>query len=76
MKMFLTRIGFGSRVVITGDATQVDVPHGKSGLSGLEKTLDGIEDLAFVRLQGSDVVRHKIVADIVAAYEKSEASRT
>ncbi len=76
MKMFLTRIGFGSRVVVTGDATQVDVPNGKSGLSGLEKTLDGIEDLAFVRLHGSDVVRHKIVADIVAAYEKSEASRS
>ena len=76
MKMFLTRIGFGSRVVVTGDATQVDVPTGKSGLSGLEKTLDGIEDLAFVRLHGSDVVRHKIVADIVAAYEKSEAARS
>lgn len=75
MKMFLTRIGFGSRVVVTGDSTQVDVPHGKSGLSGLEQTLDGIDDLAFVRLNGSDVVRHKIVADIVAAYEQSENSR-
>ena len=74
MKMFLTRIGFGSRVVVTGDATQVDVPNGKSGLSGLERTLDGIDDLAFVRLHGSDVVRHKIVADIVAAYEKSDES--
>ena len=74
MKMFLTRIGFGSRVVVTGDATQVDVPNGKSGLSGLEHTLDGIDDLAFVRLHGSDVVRHKIVADIVAAYEKSDES--
>ena len=70
MKMFLTRIGFGSRVVVTGDATQVDVPNGKSGISGLEQTLAGIDDLAFVRLHGSDVVRHKIVADIVAAYEK------
>ena len=76
MKMFLTRIGFGSRVVVTGDATQVDVPNGKSGLSGLEKTLEGIDDLAFVRLHGSDVVRHKIVADIVAAYEISEAARS
>jgi phosphate starvation-inducible PhoH-like protein len=75
MKMFLTRIGFGSRVVVTGDATQVDVPHGKSGLSGLEKTLHGIDDLEFVRLNGSDVVRHKIVADIVAAYEQSENSK-
>ena len=74
--MFLTRIGFGSRVVVTGDATQVDVPNGKSGLSGLERTLDGIDDLAFVRLHGSDVVRHKIVADIVAAYEESEARRS
>jgi phosphate starvation-inducible PhoH-like protein len=74
MKMFLTRIGFGSHVVVTGDATQVDVPHGKSGLAGLEKTLDGIDDLAFVRLHGSDVVRHKIVADIVAAYEKFDES--
>ena len=71
MKMFLTRIGFGSRVVVTGDATQVDVPTGKSGLAGLERTLAGIDDLAFVRLDGSDVVRHKIVADIVAAYERT-----
>jgi phosphate starvation-inducible protein PhoH and related proteins len=70
MKMFLTRIGFGSRVVVTGDTTQVDVPTGKSGLTGLEKTLTGIDGLAFVRLSGSDVVRHKIVADIVAAYEQ------
>ncbi|MEP1124410.1 MAG: PhoH family protein [Ilumatobacter sp.] len=75
MKMFLTRIGFGSRVVVTGDATQVDVPNGKSGLAGLERTLAGIDDLAFVHLHGSDVVRHKIVADIVAAYEQqSEAA--
>jgi phosphate starvation-inducible PhoH-like protein len=72
MKMFLTRIGFGSRVVVTGDTTQVDVPTGKSGLAGLERTLDGIEGLSFVRLSGADVVRHKIVADIVAAYEASE----
>ncbi len=75
MKMFLTRIGFGARVVVTGDATQVDVPNGKSGLSGLERTLHGIDDLAFIRLDGSDVVRHKIVADIVAAYEKRDAAR-
>jgi phosphate starvation-inducible PhoH-like protein len=73
MKMFLTRIGFGSRVVVTGDTTQVDVPTGKSGLAGLEKTLTGIDGLAFVRLSGSDVVRHKIVADIVAAYEQLDA---
>jgi len=72
MKMFLTRIGFGSRVVVTGDTTQVDVPNGKSGLAGLERTLAGIEGLAFVHLSGADVVRHKIVADIVAAYERHD----
>jgi phosphate starvation-inducible PhoH-like protein len=73
MKMFLTRIGFGSRVVVTGDTTQVDVPNAKSGLAGLERMLAGIDGLAFVRLTGSDVVRHKIVADIVAAYEQHDA---
>jgi phosphate starvation-inducible PhoH-like protein len=72
MKMFLTRIGFGSRVVVTGDITQVDVPAGKSSLFGLERTLRGIDGLGFVRLTGADVVRHKIVADIVAAYERSD----
>ena len=71
MKMFLTRIGFGSRVVVTGDVTQVDVPTGKSGLLGLERVLTGIEGLAFVKLTASDVVRHRIVADIVAAYERN-----
>lgn len=75
MKMFLTRIGFGSHVVVTGDATQVDVPNGKSGLAGLERTLAGIDDLAFVKLSGADVVRHKIVADIVAAYEQRDEAR-
>lgn len=75
LKMFLTRIGFGSRVVITGDTTQVDVPTGKSGLLGLERTLAGIDGLAFVRLSGADVVRHRIVADIVAAYEAVDAKR-
>jgi phosphate starvation-inducible PhoH-like protein len=71
MKMFLTRIGFGSKVVITGDTTQIDVPDGRSGLLGLEKVLDGIEGLSFVHLGTGDVVRHRIVADIVAAYERS-----
>jgi phosphate starvation-inducible PhoH-like protein len=70
MKMFLTRIGFGSRVVVTGDVTQVDVPNGKSGLLGLERMLTGIDGLAFVHLSSSDVVRHRIVTDIVAAYER------
>lgn len=75
MKMFLTRIGFGSRVVVTGDVTQVDVSGGKSGLLSLERTLTGIDNLAFVKLSGSDVVRHKIVADIVAAYERRDDER-
>ena len=74
MKMFLTRIGFGSKVVVTGDTTQVDVPNGRSGLAGLERTLTGIEGLAFVHLGVGDVVRHKIVADIVAAYERAAAN--
>jgi phosphate starvation-inducible PhoH-like protein len=70
MKMFLTRIGFGSRAVITGDVTQVDVPSGRSGLLNLEPILSGIEGLAFVRLTNRDVVRHRIVQDIVNAYER------
>ncbi|MGI9602746.1 MAG: PhoH family protein [Acidimicrobiales bacterium] len=74
MKMFLTRIGFNSTVVVTGDATQVDVMGGRSGLGGLEKTLDGIEGLAFVHLTSRDVVRHRIVQDIVDAYERSGGS--
>ena len=70
MKMLLTRVGFGSKVVITGDVSQLDVPDGRSGLVGLEKKLGHIDSLAFVYLDGSDVVRHRIVADIVAAYER------
>jgi phosphate starvation-inducible PhoH-like protein len=70
MKMFLTRIGFGTKVVVTGDTTQVDVPDGRSGLLGIERILTGIKDLTFVHLNADDVVRHRIVADIVAAYEK------
>ncbi|MEN9804865.1 MAG: hypothetical protein RIS41_1712 [Actinomycetota bacterium] len=73
MKMFLTRIGFGSRVVVTGDTTQVDVPGGRSGLVGLERTLAGIDGLGFVHLGAGDVVRHRIVADIVEAYERMAA---
>ena len=75
MKMFLTRIGFGTKVVVTGDTTQVDVPDGRSGLRGVEKVLTGIRDLAFVHLDASDVVRHRIVADIVAAYEGNDQAR-
>jgi phosphate starvation-inducible PhoH-like protein len=71
MKMFLTRIGFGSRAVITGDITQVDVPGGRSGLENLEPILSGIDGLAWVRLDQRDVVRHRIVQDIVNAYERA-----
>jgi phosphate starvation-inducible PhoH-like protein len=71
MKMFLTRIGFGSKVVVTGDTTQVDVAGGRSGLAGLERVLGGIDGLAFVHLSSRDVVRHRIVQDIVNAYERA-----
>jgi phosphate starvation-inducible PhoH-like protein len=74
MKMFLTRIGFGSKAVVTGDVTQIDVPGGRSGLVGLESVLTGIEGLEFVHLGRRDVVRHRIVGDIVEAYERSTAS--
>ncbi len=74
MKMFLTRIGFGSKAVITGDVTQIDVPGGRSGLTTIESILGGIESLEFVRLTGRDVVRHRIVQQIVDAYERSAAS--
>ena len=71
MKMFLTRIGFGSKAVVTGDVTQVDLAAGRSGLLGLEKVLTGIDGLAFVHLTSKDVVRHRIVQDIVDAYERA-----
>ncbi len=71
MKMFLTRIGFGSKVVVTGDITQIDIAGQKSGLLGLEEVLKGIDGLDFVRLTQRDVVRHRIVQDIVTAYERS-----
>jgi phosphate starvation-inducible PhoH-like protein len=74
MKMFLTRIGFGSKAVVTGDVTQVDLSTGKSGLMGIEAILGGVEDIAFVRLGDRDVVRHKIVADIVSAYERHDTA--
>ncbi|HUP87212.1 MAG TPA: PhoH family protein [Acidimicrobiales bacterium] len=73
MKMFLTRIGFGSKAVVTGDVTQVDLEGGKSGLINLEQILTGIDGLAFVRLDASDVVRHKIVQDIVNAYDHARS---
>jgi phosphate starvation-inducible protein PhoH and related proteins len=69
MKMFLTRIGFGSKAVVNGDSTQVDLPDGqKSGLQVVQEILDGIEGISFCHLGARDVVRHKIVQDIVEAY--------
>lgn len=74
MKMFLTRMGEGSRVVVTGDATQVDLPRGKrSGLVHAAKILEGIEGVKICRLSEKDVVRHPLVMRIVRAYEKDEA---
>jgi phosphate starvation-inducible PhoH-like protein len=74
MKMFLTRLGFGSRMVVTGDVTQVDLPAGtRSGLRMVEDILDGIDDVRFCRLTSSDVVRHKLVSDIVDAYARHDA---
>lgn len=71
MKMFLTRIGFGSRAVVTGDVSQVDVQGGRSGLISLEKIIGNIDGLEFVRLGSKDVVRHSIVQAIVDAYESN-----
>ncbi|WP_405767993.1 PhoH family protein [Streptomyces sp. NBC_01538] len=71
MKMFLTRLGFDSKIVITGDVTQVDLPSGtKSGLRQVQDILEGLEDVHFSRLTSQDVVRHKLVGRIVDAYEK------
>ncbi|MEH0110825.1 PhoH family protein [Tersicoccus sp. MR15.9] len=71
MKMFLTRLGFGSRIVVTGDVTQVDLPQGtQSGLRVVREILDGIDDVAFTTLDASDVVRHRLVGDIVTAYSR------
>lgn len=73
MKMFLTRIGFGSTAVITGDATQIDLPRGtQSGLTHVINVLDGVEGICFTYFQSKDVVRHPLVQRIVDAYEKSE----
>ncbi|HET9736854.1 MAG TPA: PhoH family protein, partial [Solirubrobacteraceae bacterium] len=71
MKMFLTRLGFGSRMVVTGDITQVDLPRDqKSGLIVVNDILDGVDGLEFVHFGGEDVVRHKLVQRIVAAYDE------
>jgi phosphate starvation-inducible PhoH-like protein len=69
MKMFLTRLGFGSKMVVTGDITQIDLPaHQRSGLVVVGEILSAVEDITFVRFGGSDVVRHQLVQRIVAAY--------
>jgi phosphate starvation-inducible PhoH-like protein len=70
MKMFLTRIGFNSKAVVTGDVTQVDLNGRHSGLATIEKILGPIEGISFIHLSAKDVVRHRIVADIVAAYDQ------
>ncbi|MDR2035791.1 MAG: PhoH family protein, partial [Coriobacteriales bacterium] len=75
MKMFLTRLGFSSRMVITGDVTQLDLPERASGLKEVRKVLYDVADIAFVDLTGKDVVRHSLVQRIVSAYDSSEASR-
>jgi phosphate starvation-inducible PhoH-like protein len=74
MKMFLTRLGFGSKIVVTGDVTQTDLPNGqKSGLRAVEEILETVEDISFNRLTAQDVVRHKLVGKIVAAYDDHDA---
>ncbi|MBN6037556.1 PhoH family protein [Amycolatopsis sp. 195334CR] len=74
MKMFLTRLGFGSKIVVTGDVTQVDLPSGqRSGLRVVREILEGVDDLHFATLTSQDVVRHRLVGDIVDAYEKWQA---
>jgi phosphate starvation-inducible PhoH-like protein len=73
MKMFLTRLGFGSKIVVTGDVTQIDLPGGvKSGLKVIEEILTGVQDISFNRLNSHDVVRHRLVGRIVAAYDAFE----
>ncbi len=73
MKMFLTRLGFGSKIVITGDVTQIDLPDDKvSGLKDAIQVLDGVKDIAICRLSSADVVRHALVQQIINAYEKAD----
>lgn len=76
MKMFLTRLGFGSKVVVTGDVTQVDLPSGTtSGLRVVESILDDVDDVAFCRMSSSDVVRHRLVSDIIDAYARWDSTK-
>ena len=77
MKMFLTRLGFGSKMVITGDVTQVDLPNGAhSGLRIISNILQDIDDIAFLELTAEDVVRHRLIGDIVQAYEKYDEAKS
>ena len=75
MKMFLTRLGFNSKMVVTGDVTQIDLPMGNSGLKVASSILTDVQDLAFCQLDSSDVVRHSLVGRIVDAYAKFEAKK-
>ncbi|MBP1765019.1 MAG: PhoH family protein, partial [Firmicutes bacterium] len=76
MKMFLTRLGFGSKIVVTGDTTQVDLPRGSgSGLKQSQQIFQGIDDIAIVHLREGDVVRHELVAKIIKAYERYEENK-
>ena len=76
MKMFLTRLGFGSKIVVTGDVTQVDLPGGtQSGLRVIREILGEVEDVHFSTLTSSDVVRHRLVGEIVDAYQRYEDER-
>jgi len=76
MKMFLTRVGFGSKMVITGDVTQIDLPNGQhSGLRVVRDILGDIDDIAFLELTAEDVVRHRLIGDIVKAYESFDEQR-
>ena len=73
MKMFLTRLGFSSKMIVNGDTSQIDLPRGvTSGLVNAERTLKDIEKIAFVNFEASDVVRHPVVAQIIQAYEKEQ----
>jgi phosphate starvation-inducible protein PhoH and related proteins len=77
MKMFLTRLGFGSKMVVTGDVTQIDLPTGThSGLKIVEGILDGLDDVHFSRLSSHDVVRHRLVSEIVDAYSRFDAEQS
>ena len=76
MKMFLTRLGFGSKAAVNGDVTQTDLPAGqRSGLAVVEEILDGIDGIQFIHMGARDVVRHKIVQDIVEAYRRASEQR-